>query len=57
MATAESDFDLYLCAQGGKTTDKYYKMFGYTVDTVNANGGDAGLHPIRLQEVLPSHER
>ena len=33
-----------MCAQGGKTTDKYYKIFTSTVDTVNANGGTAGLH-------------
>ena len=45
MATVEADFDLYLCAQGGKTTDEYYKIFVSTVDTINANGGNAGLHP------------
>ena len=45
MATVEADFDLYSCAQGRATTDKYYKMFTSTVDTINANGGNAGLHP------------
>ena len=45
MATVEADFDLYLCAQGSVTTDEYYKTFTSTVDTINANGGNAGLHP------------
>ena len=36
MATIEIDFDLYLCVQGGRTTDKYYKIFASTVDTINA---------------------
>ena len=45
MATVEADFDLYLCAQGRKMTDEYYKIFTSTVDTINANGGNAGLHP------------
>merc|ERR1712194_660143 len=45
MATVETDFDLYSCAQGSATTDEYYKMFTSTVDTINANGGNAGLHP------------
>ena len=45
MATVEADFDLYSCAQGRATTDEYYKIFTSTVDTINANGGNAGLHP------------
>jgi hypothetical protein len=45
MATVEADFDLYSCAQGSKTTGEYYKIFTSTVDTINANGGNAGLHP------------
>ena len=44
MATVEPDFDLYSCAQEGKTTDDYYKIFTSIVDTINANGGNAGLH-------------
>ena len=57
MTTAEADFDLYSCAQGGKTTDEYPKIFASTVDTNNVNGGNAGLHtPLRLQEILPTHE-
>ena len=40
MATVEADFDLYLCAQGDKTTYKYYRIFASTVDTINANGGN-----------------
>ena len=45
MATIEADFDLYSCAQGRATTDKYYKIFTSTMDTVNVNEGNAGLHP------------
>ena len=35
---------LLVCA-GGKTTDEYYKICASTVDTINTNGGNAGLHP------------
>ena len=28
---------------------KYYNIFASTMDTINANGGTAGLHPIRLE--------
>ena len=45
MATGEVNFNLYLCAQGGKTTDECYKIFASTVDIINANGGNAGLYP------------
>ena len=45
MTTVVADFDLYLCVQGGKTTDEYYEIFTSTVDMINANGGNAGLHP------------
>ena len=45
MATTKANFNLYSCAQGGKTTDKYYKIFASTVGTINTNGGNAGLHP------------
>ena len=44
MTTVKTDFDLYSCAQGSVTTDKYYKTFMSTVDMINANGGNAGLH-------------
>ena len=44
MATVEVDFDLYLCAQGIVMTDEYYKIFTSTMDTINANGSNAGLH-------------
>ena len=57
MATVEADFDLYSGAQRGKMTDEYYKIFASTMDTINTNGGNAGVHPIHLQEVLPTHER
>ena len=57
MATVKADFDLYLCAQGCKMTDEYYKIFTSTVDTINANGGNTGLHaPLCLQEVLRTLE-
>ena len=46
MATVQADFDLYTCAQkANQSTDEYYKVFTSTVDTINANGGQAGLHP------------
>ena len=45
MAPVETDSNLYLCAQGGRTTGNYYKIFASNVDTINANGGNAGLHP------------
>ena len=45
MATVEADFDLYLYVQGDKTIEEYYKIFTSTVDTINTNGGNAGLHP------------
>ena len=45
MATVEADFDLYSYAQGGKMTDEYYKICASTVDTINANRGNAGFHP------------
>ena len=45
MATVETDFDLYLCAQGGKTTDKYCNIFAFIIDMINVNGGNAGLDP------------
>ena len=53
MATVEADFDLYSCAQhGSQSTDAYYKVFPSTVDTINTNGGQAGLHPTRYQRHL-----
>ena len=45
MATAKADFDLYLCVQGCKTTDEYYKSVTSTADPINTNGGNAGLYP------------
>ena len=45
MATVKAEFDLYSCAQGSGTTDEYYKIYTSTVDTINTNGGNAGLHP------------
>jgi hypothetical protein len=44
MATAEANFDLYLCAQRGQFLDEYYKFFAPMVETINANGGRTGLH-------------
>ena len=46
MATVKADFDLYSCAQRRRTTDEYYKIFTSTMDTINANGDRAGLHPV-----------
>ena len=58
MATVEANFNLYSCAQGGKTTDEYYKIFAFTVDTINANGGNAGMHPSVLKQYFePLKER
>ena len=45
MATVEADFNLYLYTQGSVTVDEYYKVFTSRVDTINANGGNAGLYP------------
>ena len=45
IATVEADFDLYSCTQGRVLTDEYYKIFTSTVDMINANRGNAGLHP------------
>ena len=45
MATVEANFDLYSCAQGGKTIYEYYKIFSSTVYTINTNRSNAGLHP------------
>ena len=45
MATVKTDFNLYACAQERVTTDKYYMIVTSTVDTINDNGGNAGLHP------------
>ena len=51
MATVEADFDLYSCAQhGSQSTDAYYKVFTSTVDTIDANGGQAGLHPAAVYQ-------
>ena len=45
MATVEADFDLFSCSQEkNQPTDDYYKVFASCVDTINANGGQAGLH-------------
>ena len=52
MATVEADLDLYLCAQGKKITDEYYKIFTSTVDTINTNTGNAGLHPSVFKKYL-----
>ena len=53
MATVQSDFDLYTCSQNAnQPTDEFYKMFTSTVDTINANGGQAGLHPSVYQQHL-----
>ena len=53
MATVEADFDLYSCAQGKQSTDEFYKVFQSTVDTINANGGRAGLHPAVFKRHFP----
>ena len=45
MVAVKAAFDLYSCAQGSVPTDEYYKIFTSKVDTINANGGNAGLHP------------
>ena len=52
MATVEADFGLYSCAQGRATADEYYKIFTSTVDTINTNGGNAGLHPSVFKKYL-----
>ena len=53
MATVEADFDLYSCAQhGSQSTDAYYKVFTPTVETINANGDQAGLNPAVYQRHL-----
>ena len=53
MATVQANFDLYTCAQkANQSTDEYYKVFTSTVDTINANGGQAGLHPSVYQRHL-----
>ena len=58
MATAKADFDLYSCAQGGRTKDEYYKIFASTGDTINANGGNAGLHPsVFKKDVQPMKDK
>ena len=60
MATVTTDFDLYSCAQLlSQTTDSYYKVFTSTVDTINSNGGQAGLHSVvyhRHHKVLRAKE-
>jgi len=58
MATVKVDFDLYSCAQGGKIMDEYYKIFTSTVATINANGGNAGLHHSVFKEYFkPTKEK
>ena len=53
MATVQANFDLYTCSQNGnQSTDDFYKVFTSTVDTINANGGQAGLHPAVYQRHL-----
>ena len=50
IASVQADFDLYTCAQeSSQSTEDYYKVFTSTVDTINANGGQAGLHPAVCQ--------
>ena len=50
MATVQANFDLYTCSQNwNQSTDNFYKVFTSTVDTINANGGQAGLHPVVYQ--------
>ena len=60
MATVEADFDLFSCSQEkNQSTDDYYKVFASCVDTINANGGQAGLHPavfLRHQEAAIKKE-
>ena len=46
MALVQADFDLYICSQEkNQSIEDYYKVFTSTMDTINANGGEAGLHP------------
>ena len=53
MATVQDNFNLYICLQNGnQSTDDFYKVFTSTVDTINANGGQAGLHPSVYQRHL-----
>ena len=53
MATVQADFDLYTCSQNGnQSTDDLYKVLTSTVDTINAKGGHAGLHPSVYQRHL-----
>ena len=35
-------------------TGKYYKIFAFTVDTINANGGGAELHPSMFKKSFSS---
>ena len=47
MATVEANFELYAGYQKkNQSIDDYYKVFTSTVDTINANGGQAGFHPV-----------
>ena len=53
MATVQADFDLYTCSQNrNQSIDDFYKVFTSTVDTINANGGQAGLPPSVYQRHL-----
>ena len=54
MAIIKANFDLYSCAQGGRMTDENYKICASTVDTINANGGNAGLHPSVFKKYFQS---
>ena len=46
MVSVQANFDLYICSQEkNQSTEDYYKVFTSTVDTNNANGREAGLHP------------
>ena len=45
VATVETNEDLYLgMQQPDHSTDKFYKTSTAQMDTINTNGGSAGLH-------------
>ena len=58
MAITETDFNLYLSTHHRQLPDKYYKVPASTVDTINANGGCAGLHCMMFkQHFIPMKEK
>ena len=52
MTTVEANFDLYWCAHHGRATDECYKIVVSFVDTINTNGGSAGLHSFVFKKYI-----